>query len=223
LEHIRDDLEAQGVLIEIVEFTEFVLVNPALHAGQIDANYFQHYPFLENYVRDSGQELVPIVDVHIEPMSIYSYTLTSLDQLSEGATVAIPNDAVNGGRALAVLESSGIIGLAVGVGIRAVPADIIYNPLNLSITELDPPLLPRALDQVDIAVINTNFALEVGLNPVNDSLYMESSDSPFANILVARPENANDEAIQILAATLTTEAVRAFILEHFEGAIVPAF
>ncbi|MCL2198985.1 MAG: MetQ/NlpA family ABC transporter substrate-binding protein [Defluviitaleaceae bacterium] len=223
LEYIADELAEQGVLLDIVEFADFVMVNPALHEGQIDANYFQHGPFLANWIADSGNELTIITDVHIEPMSIYSETLTDLSQVPEGGTVALPNDAVNGGRALAVLESSGLIGLTEGVGIRATVRDIIYNPLNLSFMELEAPIVPVALGDVDIAVINTNFALGVGLNPMRDALYMENPDSPFANILVTRPENADNEAIRILAATLTTERVREFILERFEGAVVPAF
>ena len=223
LEYIADELAEQGVLLDIVEFADFAMVNPALAEGQIDANYFQHGPFLENWIDASGQMLISIVDVHIEPMSIYSETLTDLSQVPEGGTVALPNDAVNGGRAFAVLESSGLISLTPGIGIRATVMDVIYNPLDLTFMELEAPIVPVALGDVDIAVINTNFALGVGLNPMRDALYMENPDSPFANILVTRPENANDEAIQILAATLTTERVREFILERFEGAVVPAF
>ena len=223
LEYIRDELEEQGVILDIVEFADFVMVNPALYDGQIDANYFQHRPFLENWIADSGNSLAPIVDVHIEPMSIYSATLTDLSQVPDGGTVAIPNDAVNGGRALAVLESSGLITLPEGIGIRGMVSDIVENPKNLTFMELEAPIVPVALGEVDIAVINTNFALGIGLNPMRDALFMEGSQSPFANMLVTRHDNANDEAIQILAAALTTERVREFILERFEGAIVPAF
>lgn len=223
LEYIRDDLAQQGVLLDIVEFADFIMVNPALHDGQIDANYFQHMPFLENWMADSGNTLTPVVYVHIEPMSIYSAQLTDLSQVPEGGSVAIPNDAVNGGRALSVLQSAGFLTLPDGIGIRGTITDIVENPLNLTFMELEAPIVPVALGEVDIAVINTNFALEVGLNPMRDALFMEDHDSPFANLLVTRPENANDEAIQILAAALVTEQVREFILERFEGAVIPAF
>ncbi|MCL2223506.1 MAG: MetQ/NlpA family ABC transporter substrate-binding protein [Defluviitaleaceae bacterium] len=223
LEYIADDLAARGVILDIVEFTEFVLVNPALHDRQIDVNYFQHYPFLLNWIENSGNQLTRVADIHIEPMSIYSENLTDVSQVPQGGRVAIPNDAVNGGRALAVLESAGLIGITEGLGVRAMVSDIIYNPLGLEIIELEAPIVPVALGEVDIAVINTNFALGVGLNPMRDSLFMEDVNSPFANIVATRPENANDEAITILVETLKTERVYNFILERFEGAVVPVF
>ncbi|MCL1883295.1 MAG: MetQ/NlpA family ABC transporter substrate-binding protein [Defluviitaleaceae bacterium] len=223
LEYIKDELAERGVLLEIIQFSEFVLVNPALHDGQIDVNYFQHMPFLEGWIENSGNELTRIADIHIEPMSIYSAELTDISQVPEGGRVAIPNDAVNGGRALAVLESAGLISIAPGLGVRATVSDITENHLNLTIIELEAPVVPVALGEVDIAVINTNFALGAGLNPMHDALFMEDIDSPFANIVATRPENANDEAIQILVDTLRTERVREFILERFEGAVVPVF
>ena len=223
LEYIADELAERGVIIEIVEFADFVLVNPALYERQIDVNYFQHRPFLNRWIADSGNELAYIVSIHIEPMGIYSENLTDLSQVPQNGSVAIPNDATNGGRALMILESAGLLGLREGVGIGATVHDIVYNPLNLEVIELEAPIVPVALGDVDIAVINTNFALGVGLNPMRDALYMEPVDSPFANVLATRPENANSEAVQILAEVLQTERVYNFILERFEGAVVPVF
>ncbi|MCL2358009.1 MAG: MetQ/NlpA family ABC transporter substrate-binding protein [Defluviitaleaceae bacterium] len=223
LEYIADELAQQGVAIQIIEFSDFTLPNPALFDAQIDVNYFQHRPFLERWIDDSGNELAYIASIHIEPMGIYSQNLTDLSQVPQGGRVAIPNDATNGGRALMILESAGLLGLTEGIGIRATVHNIEYNPLGLTVVELDAPLVPVALGEVDIAVINTNFALGIGLNPTRDALYMEPTDSPFANILATRTENANSEAVQILADTLRTERVRNFILERFEGAVVPVF
>ncbi|MCL1877222.1 MAG: MetQ/NlpA family ABC transporter substrate-binding protein [Defluviitaleaceae bacterium] len=223
LQYIEDELAAQGVIIEILEFSDFTLPNPALFEEQIDVNYFQHRPFLNSWIEDSGNQLAYVTSIHIEPMGVYSHSLTDISQVPQDGRVAIPNDATNGGRALMILESAGLIGLREGVGIRATVSDIVDNPLNLEVLELVAELLPPALGEVDIAVINTNFALGAGLNPMRDALYMEPVDSPFANILAARPEDANSEAIQILADTLRTDRVRQFILEHFEGAVVPVF
>lgn len=223
LEYIEDELREQGVLIEIVEFSDFVLVNPALYERQLDVNYFQHRPFLNRWIADSGNELAYIVSIHIEPMGVYSESLTDLSDVPQNGTVAIPNDVTNGGRALMILESAGILTLREGIGISATVRDIVDNPLNLTIRELEAPLVPVALGEVDIAVINTNFALGIGLNPMRDALYMEPTDSPFANVLATRPENANDEAVRILSETLRTDRVRDFILERFEGAVVPVF
>ena len=223
LELIRDDLAAEGVLLDIVEFTEFGLVNPALAQGDLDANFFQHEPFLLNYVADSGNQLVYTVRVHIEPIGLYSHSLASVSEIPEGGTIAIPNDATNGGRALLLLESLGLITLADGAGLLATTIDITDNPLGLEIIELDAALLPRTLGDTDASVINTNIALQSGLNPTTDTIARESADSPYANILAVRPENANDEAIQILSSWLNSDKVREFILETFGGNILPVF
>lgn len=223
LEYIADELAEQGVIIEIIEFSDFALPNPALHERQIDVNYFQHRPFLDRHNADSGNNLTYITSIHIEPMGIYSENLTDLSQVPQDGRVAIPNDATNGGRALMILETAGLLGLTDGVGIRATVHDIIDNPFNLEILELEAPLVPVALGDVDIAVINTNFALGIGLNPMRDALFMENVDSPFANILATHPDDADSDAVRILAETLRTDRVRNFILERFEGAVVPVF
>jgi len=223
LEFIADDLAARGVVLDIVEFAEFVLMNQALYEGQIDVNYFQHYPFLLNWIENSGNVLTRVADIHIEPMGVYSETLTHVHQVPPGGSVAIPNDAVNGGRALTLLEAAGLLVLPEENDGRITVADIVENLLDLNIIELEAPLVPVALPEVDIAVINTNFALGIGLNPIQDAIFMEDVDSPFANIVVTRPENANDEAIRILVETLQTDRVREFIIERFENAVVPVF
>jgi len=164
-----------------------------------------------------------VAGVHIEPFGAYSSKVKSLDELPNGATVVIPNDATNGGRALLLLDKAGVITLKVGAGITATPKDIAENPKKIKIRELEAATLPRVLTQVDLALINTNYALEAKLNPTQDALVIEGSDSPYVNILVARPDNKDSDAMQKLAAALHSEQVRQFIEEKYKGAVVPAF
>ena len=220
---ITEDLAAQGIELQIVEFTDFHIVNPALTAGQLDANFFQHRPFMNRYIEETGNELVMITDVHVEPMSAYSETILVIEDVPYGATFAIPGDRVNGGRALVLLETHGLIRLTDGVGINATVFDIVDNPFNITFRELEAALLPAALRDVDAAVINTNFALGAGLNPMYDAFIMEDANSPFANGLVVRPEDADSEAIRLLAAAMNSEKVREYLAYHFPGAIVPTF
>ena len=223
LNHIKDDLAADGVTLHVREFSDYLLINPALNDGQIDANFFQHTPYLNGYMADSGHQLEAVAAIHIEPIGVYSKTIQSLDELADGAIVAIPNDRTNRGRALVLLEKHGLVHLREGVSIDATLDDIVGNPKNLQINELEAVLIPRALGETDIAVINTNFALEVDLIPSRDAIVMEDIDSPFANVLVVRPENKDDEAVQKLIAALTSQSVRAFLEEKYAGSIVPAF
>ncbi|MCL2703540.1 MAG: MetQ/NlpA family ABC transporter substrate-binding protein [Defluviitaleaceae bacterium] len=223
LEFVRADLSAAGIELEIREFSDFALVNPALADGQLDANYFQHVPYLDNYIANTGRDIAVVGKVHIEPMGVYSQRIDDLADLPDGAVVGIPNDAVNGGRALLLLESLGLITLRDGVGLRAIPGDITHNPKNLNITEIEAAMLPRLLGETDISVINTNFALSVGLNPMDDAVAMEGVDSPYANIVAVRGEDADCENIKKLLEVLQTEKVRDFILERYRGAVVPVF
>ncbi|NLM89018.1 MAG: MetQ/NlpA family ABC transporter substrate-binding protein [Syntrophomonadaceae bacterium] len=223
LEVVKPVLEADGVELEIKEFTDYVLINPALAEGQIDANFFQHIPYLDDYNSQNQADLKWIAKIHNEPMGVYSNTLTDIDSVSDGATVGIPNDATNGGRALMVLESAGLIKLKEGVGVLATEQDIIENPKNIKITMMDAPMLPRALEDLDLCVINSNYALEANLNPVEDSIFMEPKDSPFANVLVVRPEDENKESIQKLAKAMQSPEVKQFLEENYPGACVPSF
>lgn len=223
LEFVKPFLAAEGIELKIVEFADYVLPNWALSDGDLDANYFQTIPWLETFTIDQGLKLEAVLPIHVEPMGLYSKKLQHLDDLGTGATVAIPNEATNGGRALLLLQSAGIITLREDVGLAATVFDIVDNPRNLRWRELESAILPRALDDVDAAVINTNFALEAGLKPLRDALVIESADSPYTNWVVVRTGNANNPAIQHLTAALTRPEVSDFIWEKYEGAVVPAF
>lgn len=223
LEHVKPLLEAEGIDLEIIEFTDYVQPNLALDAGELDANYFQHIPYLEQFSRDHRLDLTYIAAVHIEPMGLYSERLESLDELPSGSLIGIPNDPTNGGRALLLLQSAGLIRLDPAAGITATPLDVVENPRRLRFQELEAAQLPRALPDLAAAVINTNYALEAGLNPIEDALVIEGADSPYVNVLAVRSEQAQDPALQALARALTGETVRTFLLERYLGAVVPAF
>jgi len=220
---IKPLLEKEGVELQIVEFTDYVRPNMAVAEKELDANFFQHTPYLEQFKADRKLQLTSVVAVHIEPMGVYSKKVKNLNEVTEGAVVAIPNDPTNGGRALNILQAAGLLKLKEGVGITATPKDIVENPKKLKITELEAPQLPRVLDDVTLAVINTNYALEAKLVPTKDALFIEPKDSPFANILVVRSGDENRPEIQKLAKALTSPEVKDFITKKYEGAIVPAF
>ncbi len=223
LEFIKPQLAEQGVDLKIKVFTDYVQPNIQVAEKRLDANFFQHQPYLDEFNKGKGTELVSVAGVHIEPFGAYSSKLKSLDELPKGANVVIPNDATNGGRALLLLAKAGVITLEEGAGITATPKDIAENPKNIKVRELEAATLPRVLTQVDLALINTNYALEAKLNPTEDALMIEGSDSPYVNILVARPDNKDSAAMQKLAAALHGEEVRQFIEEKYQGAVVPAF
>lgn len=223
LKAIAPLLEAQGITLEIKEFTDYILPNTQLAEESLDANFFQHQPYLDDQNSKNGTELEAVTAVHVEPLGAYSKKINSIDELADGAKVAIPNDATNGGRALILLAKNGLITLKDDTNITSTKADITENNKNLDIIELDAAMLPRQLDEVDLALINTNFALEAGLVPTQDALFIEGADSPYANLLVARPDNKDSDAIQKLAAALNSPEAKAFIEEKYEGSIVPAF
>lgn len=223
LKHIAPALKEQGVNLEIVEFTDYVQPNVQLYEKAIDANFFQHVPYLDQFNKDKGYDLVSVGTVHVEPFGGYSKKVKSVDELKEGAKVVIPNDPSNAGRALALLEKQGVIKLKAGVGVAGTVADIEENAKKLEITEVEAAMLPRLLDEVDLALINTNYALEAKLVPTTDALFLEDKESPYANILAARPDNKDSDAIQKLLAALQSEDVKTFINDTYKGAIVPAF
>ena len=223
LEVVQPVLEKEGIDLEIKEFTDYVLLNPALNDGEIDANFFQHIQYLEEYNEKNKQDLVWTVKVHSEPMGVYSKNFKKVEDLPDGATVGIPNDTTNGGRALMLLEKSGIIKLKEGAGLAATDRDIAVNPKKLKIQMMDAAMLGRSLEDLDACVINSNYALEVNLNPVKDSIFMEDKDSPYANVLVVRAEDKDKEAIKKLGEALQSPEIKQFLEEKYKGNCVPAF
>lgn len=222
LEFVKPILAKEGIKLEIITFQDYVQPNLALDQKELDANYFQHLPYLETFNNDHNLKLAAIAKVHIEPIGFYSQSIKSLDQIKEGSTIAIPNDPTNGGRALALLAKAGIIKLKDGVGIKGTEKDIIDNPKQLKFSPLEAAQLPRALPDVAGAVINTNYALEAKLNPAKDAIIIEGKDSPYANILVVKQERANEPALQKLAQVLTSAEVKKFIEDKYKGTILPA-
>lgn len=215
--------EERGIDIEIVEFTDYVQPNVALDEGDIDSNFFQHLPYLEEFNEQRGTKLVPVVPVHIEPLGIYSNKLESLDDIEDGAQAAIPNDVTNAGRALKLFEANGLLTLDPDVDNPSV-RDITDNPKDLEIVELEAAQLPRSLEDVDFAVINGNYALEADLSPAEDALALESGkDNPYANYLVVNEGDEEEPAVVLLAELLQTDEVRTFIEDTYEGAVLPAF
>ncbi len=223
LEIVKPLLAKENVNLEIKVFTDYVQLNPALKDSQIDANFFQHIPYLDDYNAKNKADLAWTVKVHNEPMGIYSKKITSLDKLADGAKVGIPNDATNGGRALMVLEQAKLIKLKAGVGVTATEKDIVENPKKIKITPMDAAMLPRTLEDTDICVINSNYALEGKLNPVKDSIFSEAKDSPFANILAVRPADKGKDAIVKLGKALQSPEVKKFLEEKYAGSCVPSF
>lgn len=223
LNEIKPLLAKDGIDLQIIEFTDYVKPNLSLNDKEIDANFFQHEPYLKKFAADRKLDLVNLVAVHIEPMGVYSKKLKDIKSVPDGAKVAIPNDPTNGGRALNILAKAGLIKLKDGVGISATVGDIVENPKNLKIIEAEAAMLPRTLDDVDLAVINSNFAMEAKLNPTKDALFIEPKDSPYANIVAVRKGDENRKEIQALKKALTSPEVKKFIEEKYKGAVIPAF
>ena len=223
LEFVKPALAKEGVDLQVKVFTDYVQPNVQVAEKRLDANYFQTLPYLENFNKGKGTNLVTVVGVHVEPFGGYSKKIKNISELKDGATVAIPNEGSNSGRALLLLQKAGVITLKDPTNALATPKDIASNPKNLKFKELESALLPRVLDQVDLDLINTNYALEAGLNPAKDALIIEDAKSPYVNFLVARPDNKDSDAIQKLSKALTSPEVKAFIEKKYNGAVVPAF
>lgn len=223
LELVKEDLKAEGIEIEIVEFTDYVKPNLALNDGDLDLNFFQHVPYLVDFANERGLDLTSIGTVHVEPLGIYSDKYDDISELEDGSLLAIPSDAVNGGRALILLESNGLIKLSADAGLKATEKDIVENPKNLKFKALEAAQLPRVLSDVGAAVINGNFALEAGLVPTEDALLIEGAESPYANILVSRTEDKDNETYLKILEALQSDKVSDFILENYGGGVVPAF
>ncbi|MDR1837729.1 MAG: MetQ/NlpA family ABC transporter substrate-binding protein [Treponema sp.] len=219
---VKDDLADQGITLRIVEFTDYVQPNMALIAGDLDANFFQHIPYLDSN-DEWASKLVSAFGVHIEPFGLYSQRYNNIASLPNGATIAIPNDPSNGGRALLLLQANGLITLRDGAGFTATSRDVVDNPKNFRFQELEAAQLPRSLQDVDAAAINGNYALEVGLNPLRDSLIIEGADSPYVNIVVVQKGNEQNDKILALKNALLSAKVRDYINTNYDGAVAPAF
>ncbi|WP_022706840.1 MULTISPECIES: MetQ/NlpA family ABC transporter substrate-binding protein [Paracoccus] len=222
MEEVAKVAEPMGLNIEVIEFSDYVVPNQALADGDLDANSFQHRPYLENQMKDRGFELVEVGTTITTPMGVYSDSLTDIADLPEGAQVAIPNDPTNGGRALLILQDLGLITLAEGTGLVPSPLDVQDNPKGLRFLELDAAQLPRALADADIAVINTNYALASGLSPKDDAIAMEQ-DSPYVNILVVQDGRQDEAWVKTLVEAYQSAEVKAFIDEKYEGAVLTSW
>lgn len=224
LEQIKGDLKAEGINLEIVEFNDYVQPNIALNDKELDANFFQHEPYLKDFLNEHKDvKLVNVGGVHVEPMGIYSKKVTKLDELAENATVSIPNDPTNGGRALLLLQKAGLLTLKDGANETATVQDIATNPKSLKIQEVEAAQLPRTLEDVDISIINTNYAMNADLNPMKDALFIEDKTSPYVNIIAVREGDENRDDIKKLLNALRSDKIKKFIEEKYKGAIVPAF
>lgn len=226
LEAAREVLASKGYDLEIVEYTDYVIPNNALDSGDLDANYFQHKPYLDSFNEQNGTGLVSAGAIHYEPFGIYAGKTASLDALPDGATVLVPNDITNEARALLLLEAQGLLTLKEDAGLEATPTDIVDNPKNLEFVELEAALLPRSLPDEDIAVINGNYAIEAGLK-MSDALAVEDSDSlaatTYGNVVAVRAEDAESDKTKALIEALTSPEVKEFIETTYEGAVVPLF
>jgi D-methionine transport system substrate-binding protein len=223
LKQAKPLLAKEGVDLQIKVFADYVQPNTQVAEKNIDLNYFQTKPYLDAFNRERGTQLTIITGVHIEPFGAYSHKYKSIDQLPDGASVTIPNDPSNNSRALLLLAKHGLITLKDPTDEMATLKDITANPKHLKFRELEAAMLPRTLDEVDLALINTNYALAAGLNPTKDALLIESKDSPYVNYLVGRPDNHNDPRVQKLARVLNSPEIKAFIEQKYHGAVLPAF
>ena len=220
---VVDDLEKEGIKVTLLEFTDYVKPNHALADGEFDANFFQHKPYLDDFAAKEGLDLVSIGNVHVEPMALYTNVVPSIEELPQGAEIAIPNDTVNGGRALLLLEANGLIKLKEGAGLEATEHDIAENPKNIKFTALEAATLPRVISEIDGAVINGNYALEAGFNPLTDGVVIEGKDSPYANIVAVRAGEEKENKFVKLMEALQSDEVKAYIEENYDGGVVPAF
>ncbi|MEV0728400.1 MULTISPECIES: MetQ/NlpA family ABC transporter substrate-binding protein [Polymorphospora] len=225
LKYVQDNLAAaEGLELEIVEFNDYIQPNVALRDEQLDANYFQHIPYLDEEKAAKGYDFTALAPVHIEPLGVYSKKVKSLAEVPDGGVVAIPNDPANSGRALNLLAVNGLLTLKDGVGVKATEADIVTNPKNLKFEALEAAQLPRSLDDTAISVINGNYAIATGLNPATDALALESGENnPFANLVVVRAGDETDERIVKLEKLLHSAQVKQFIADKYQGSVLAAF
>ena len=226
LNSISEKLKEQGYELEVVEYNDYIIPNTALDSGELDANFIQHLPYLDDFNKENGTHIVSVADIHYEPFGSYAGKSDSLETLEDGAVIAVPNDTTNEARALLLLQDEGLIKLKEDAGIAATVTDIVENPKNLEIKELEAAQLPNALQDVDAAAINANYAIEAGLK-LKDALAVEKSDSlaaqTYANIIAVRDGSENDAKIKALVDAVKSDEVKKFIEEKYEGAVVPVF
>ena len=223
LEQAVAQLEKRGIHVQIVSFNDYIQPNLALASGELDANFYQHVPFMEQFNRDHGTHFVAVTKVFIAPLAIYAGRTKTLAGLPDSAIIAIPNDPTNAGRSLLLLQSAGLLTLKPRGIEPPTVEDIVGNPKHIQVRELESAQVPRALPDVNLAVINTNYALPAGLNPAKDSLFRENAQSPYVNVLAVNVGHENDPTIRAVADALNTAATRQFIQDHYQGALVPAF
>ncbi|MFC7530620.1 MetQ/NlpA family ABC transporter substrate-binding protein [Actinoplanes sp. GCM10030250] len=225
LKYVSDNLAAaEGLKLEIVEFNDYIQPNVALQEKQLDANYFQHIPYLEEEVASKGYKFTALKPVHIEPLGVYSKKVKTLAEVPSGGVVGIPNDPSNSGRALSLLAKNGLLTLKDGVGVKATEKDIVANPKNLEFKALEAAQLPRSLEDTAISVINGNYAIETGLKPATDSLALESGeDNPYANLVVVRTGDEGDARVVKLEKLLHSAEVKKFIEDKYQGSVLAAF
>ena len=220
---VKEDLKTEGVDLKVVEFTDYVTPNLALAEGELDANFFQHFPYLEKFSNERGLNLVSAGKIHVEPLGVFSQKIKDIKDLPNKATIAIPSDPSNGGRALILLHNSGVIKLNDPTNLYVTEFDIVENPKRLKFKPIEAAQLPRVLPDVDAAVINGNYALEAGFSPVEDSLLLEGAESPYANIIAVKSGDESKEDIQKLLKALQSKKVSDYIGANYKGGVVPAF
>ena len=221
---IKDDLAAEGIELKVIEMTDYPTLNEVLEAGDIDANYDQHIPYMESFNKEKGFHLVNAGGIHVEPFALYSRKVKSIKDFKKKSVIAIPNDPTNEARALLLLQEAGLITLKAGAGIEATPIDIVKNPLKLKFREIDAATLPRTLDDVTAAVINGNYALPAGLSAKKDGLFIEGSSSPYVNIIAVKAGNENKPEIKALVKALQSEKVKQYVSEKYpNGEVVTVF
>lgn len=220
---IKADLQKQGVELKIVEFTDYVTPNLALSDGELDANFFQHVPYLQKFAGERKLKLSPVAPIHVEPIGLYSKKIKSLKGLKKGATIAIPNDPANGGRSLILLHNKKLLVLKDPKNLYATEFDVLKNPNNFKFKAVEAAQLPRVLADVDVALINGNYALESGLNPSKDALLLEGKESPYANVIAVKAGNEKNADIQKLVKVLQSKKVKDFINQKYNGGVVAAF
>jgi D-methionine transport system substrate-binding protein len=223
MEVVKQVAAKNGLTIKIVEFSDYVQPNAALASGDLDANSYQHEPYLDAQVKDRGYKLVKLADTVTFPMGIYSKKIKTLAELKPGARIAVPNDPTNGGRALLLLQKQGLIKLRADAGLKATPRDIVENARKLKIVELDAAQIPRSLDDVDAAAINTNFAMEAGLKPKQDAIAIEDPQGPYVNILAIRAADRNKPWAAKLVAAYHSPEVKQYVEQKFGGAVITAW
>jgi len=220
---VKDDLEKEGITLEITEFTDYIQPNIAVDNGDLDANFFQHLPYLENFCEKQSTKLISLATIHVEPLGLYSTKYTDINDLPIGSKIALPNDPTNEGRALLLLQSNNLIELSKESGLSATIKDITNNPKNLVFSELEAAQLPRVLNEFDGAIINGNYALEADLSPAKDSLIVEGAESPYANIIAIKDTDKDRDDLNVLVNALQSEKVKNYILENYNGGVLPAF